>query len=68
MSDQPTLMFITRPDRGYVAEAWCFEGPDALILIRKAGAVVRKILYPAYRIWNVGAHFSEYVDELERAE
>lgn len=51
------------PDRGYTCRAWYLEGkPDALVEILKAGEVVRSFLFPAYKIYNIQAHFSDIVD------
>ena len=54
-----------QPDRGYSVRASYLKAPDdqnALIEISKDGAVIRSFLYPAYRIYNIAAHFSEIVD------
>lgn len=54
-----------QPDRGYSVKASYLKPPhnqDALIEISKDGAVIRSFLYPAYRIYNIAAHFSEIVD------
>lgn len=57
------------PDRGYTVKASYLIEPaqDALVEIFKDGEVVRKFLFPAYKIWNIAAHFSEIVDsEIEK--
>lgn len=53
------------PDRGYTIRASYLKEPkkaDALIEIMKDGATVREFLFPAYKIYNLQAHFSEIVD------
>lgn len=53
------------PDRGYTVKASYLKPPnegDALIQVFKDGAVVREFLFPAYKIWNIAAHFSDIVD------
>lgn len=55
-------------DRGYNVKAFYIEDGkgDALIKITKDGNPLRKFLFPAYKIWNIAAHFSDIVDgELE---
>lgn len=58
------------PDRGYAVRASYLKAPhagDALIEILKDGAVHRSFTYPAYRIYNIAAHFGEIVDgEIEQ--
>lgn len=59
-----------KPDRGYAVRACYLKEPndgDALIEIFKDGEVLRSFRYPAYRIWNIAAHFSDIVDgEIEK--
>jgi hypothetical protein len=53
------------PDRGYTAKASYLKKPhhlNALVEIFKDGQPVRKFLFPAYKIWNVVAHFKDIVD------
>jgi hypothetical protein len=53
------------PDRGYTCRASYLKQPndgDALIEILKDGAKIREFLFPAYKIWNIAAHFSDIVD------
>ncbi len=54
-------------DRGFNAKAWYLENTetskgDALIEIRYQGELIREFLFPAYKIWNIAAHFSDIVD------
>lgn len=54
-------------DRGYTAKAFYLKNTetskgDALIQISKDGKIVREFLFPAYKIWNISAHFSDIVD------
>ena len=60
-------------DRGYGARAWYLEDTpdskgDALIEIFKGDQLLREFLFPAYKIWNIAAHFHDIVDgELENS-
>jgi len=52
-------------DRGYNVRAWYLkntetEKGDALVEIRK-GDLIKEFIYPAYKIWNIAAHFSDIV-------
>jgi hypothetical protein len=54
-------------DRGYSAKAWYLKDiqeskGDALIEITLNGEVMHRFLFPAYKIWNIRAHFSDIVD------
>lgn len=60
-----------QPDRGYTVRASYLKAPhqgDALIEVFKDGSLVRHFLFPAYKIWNIQAHFSDIVDsEIEES-
>lgn len=60
-----------RPDRGYHVRASYLKAPNdgnALIEIFRDGKVLREFLFPAYKIYNIVAHFSDIVDgELENS-
>lgn len=59
------LAFETHSDRGYVAKASYLKPPNegnALVEIFKDGAPLRAFLFPAYKIWNISAHFHDIVD------
>lgn len=54
-------------DRGYNVKAWYLKNTpeskgDALIEISFGGKVIRGFLFPAYKIWNIAAHFADIVD------
>lgn len=57
------------PDRGYTCRVSYLCKPndgDALVEIFKEGAIIRQFLFPAYKIYNIQAHFADIVDgELE---
>ena len=59
------------PDRGYTVKASYLKEPsggDALIEIFKDGTKIREFLFPAYKIWNIAAHFRDIVDgEIENS-
>ena len=53
------------PDRGYTVRASYLKEPndgDAMIEIFKDGKDHRRFLFPAYKIWNIAAHFGDIVD------
>lgn len=53
------------PDRGYTIRASYLEKPhnsDALIEIMKDNKPIRNFLFPAYKIYNLQAHFRDIVD------
>lgn len=60
----------TKPDfdteyKNFRVRAWGDydkKNGDALIEIQKDGKVYREFIYPAYKIWNIVAHFTDIVD------
>ncbi len=53
------------PDRGYTMRVNYLKEPDkgdALVEIFKDGAPVRQFTFPAYKIYNLQAHFKDIVD------
>jgi hypothetical protein len=58
------------PDRGYTMRVSYLKPPasaDALVEVMKDKVVVRMFLFPAYKIYNLQAHFGEIVDsEIEK--
>lgn len=59
------------PDRGYTIRASYLKEPnggDALIEVMKDGQPLRRFLFPAYKIYNLQAHFRDIVDgEIENS-
>jgi hypothetical protein len=55
--------------RGFIATAFYDDDPkaqDANIVVTRDGALFKEFKYPAYRIWNIAAHWPDMVDaELE---
>jgi hypothetical protein len=52
-------------DRGFAVKAFYLQEPndgDALVEIFKDDQPYRRFLFPAYKIWNIAAHFSDIVD------
>lgn len=39
---------------------------EALVEISRAGELIKSILWPAYKIWNVAAHADDIARDLER--
>jgi len=58
------LAFETRKDRDFSLKAWYLkdESSDALIELFYQDKLVREMKYPAYKIYNLAAHFSDIVD------
>lgn len=57
-------------DRGYRVRAFYLTEPkgDALIEIEKDSKNLRRFFFPAYKIWNIAAHFGDIVDgEIEKS-
>ena len=55
-------------DRGFRIRVW-YQGDkvDALVQVDRDGKLLRKFEFPAYKIWNLHAHFSDIVDgELQK--
>jgi len=55
-------------DRGYRIRVWYRDkSADALAEITFNKKLLRHFLYPAYKIWNLSAHFGDIVDsEIEK--
>ena len=55
--------------KGFIVTAFYDAEPkaqDAHIVITRDGVPFKEFKYPAYRIWNIAAHFPDMVDaELE---
>ena len=53
-----------QPDRGFTVKAHYLAEPagDALVEIFKDGEPYKRFRYPAYKVWNIAAHFSDIVD------
>ena len=56
-------------DRDFNVKAWYLEDDealgikgDALIELRYNDKLVRELIYPGYKIYNIAAHFSDIVD------
>ena len=54
-------------DRGFNVKAWYLEDiadskGDALIVIKYGDTLIREFIFPAYKIWNIAAHFRDIVD------
>ncbi len=67
MSTQITIdkvAYESPVNRGFKVKATYLLEPegDALIEIFKDGEPLRWFLFPAYKIWNIAAHFNDIVD------
>jgi len=60
------------PDRGYTMRISYLKEPnsrEALVEIFKDDNLVRQFMFPAYKIYNLPAHFSDIVDgEIENSD
>ena len=59
-------LVFEREDRGYTVRAWYRDAPsgDARVEITRGEEKVKTFDYPAYRVWNIAAHFADIVDDL----
>lgn len=61
-------------DRGFNVKAWYLKDVedskgDALIEIRFNNEIIKSFIFPAYKIYNIAAHFSDIVDgELSKSD
>lgn len=58
-------------DMGYNVRAWylkdtTIEKGEAIIEIRKDENLIQKFIFPAYKIWNIAAHFKDIIDSEEK--
>lgn len=63
--DQVAFEGPKTPDRGYTMKVSYLKPPkngDALVEVMNDGVVVREFLFPAYKIYNLQAHFSQIID------
>jgi len=49
-------------NRGFKIRAFWGDGPEARIEITRDGQPYRSFAYPAYKIFNLAAHFEDIVD------
>lgn len=60
------------PDRGYIIRASYLKekmSGEALIEIFYKDTLIREFLFPAYKVWNIAAHFNDIIDsEIEKNE
>lgn len=54
-------------DRGFNVKTWYLDDTedskgDALVEIRKEKKLLRQFIFPAYKIFNIAAHFEDIVD------
>mgnify|MGYP001561851581 CR=1 FL=1 len=69
--ERPVKELAYRVDdpRGFSVAAFYVGGEqNARIIITRCGKTFREFDYPAYRIWNIAAHFTEIVDDILRVE
>jgi hypothetical protein len=58
------VAFESPANRGFTVKATYLKQPagDALIEVFRDGQPLRWFLFPAYKVWNIAAHFSDIVD------
>ena len=69
MTQQPVnkIAFVHQCGAYTFTATYLDDGPkEALIEIAKDGAVVKSVHWPAYKIWNIQAHATDIVDDLEK--
>jgi hypothetical protein len=51
-------------ERGYTIRAFYLlaSAENALVHIRKDKVLIRRFMFPAYKIWNLASRFSDIVD------
>lgn len=61
--DKVAFENLAAPDRGFTVRASYLTEPkgEALVEISREGEPYRRFLYPAYKVFNIAAHFSEIV-------
>jgi len=70
--EKESIVFKSKePYKGYTVTAWYLKKPndgDAVFEIYKDGQLLRQCKFPAYKIWNIAAHFNDIVDgEIEES-
>ncbi len=65
MTDQKYAYDITEGDWRVTAEAGYGVNGDTTITFYHKGEIYRTMPYPAYRIWNISAHFHDIVADFE---
>lgn len=62
--EKEKLAYETNVDRGFQLKVWYLKDDvgDALVELFFEGKLVREMKYPAYKIYNLSAHFSDIVD------
>lgn len=64
--ERDKLAFERKEDyKGFNIKAWYLLPPnnrEALVQIYKDGELHREFTFPAYKIWNIAAHFTDIVD------
>ena len=63
---EATPALTTETYHGFQLRAFFTDGLEARIEITRDGVPFRKGTYPAYRIWNLSAHWHAMVDEYLR--
>jgi hypothetical protein len=48
--------------KGFVAEAYWGDGPDARVIVTRDGQPFKEFKYPAYKIFNIQAHWMDIVE------
>jgi len=63
--DKEPLYNISR--KGFNVKAWYLKDTktskgDALVIIKYKRKIIRKFIFPAYKIYNIGAHFEDIIE------
>jgi len=58
------MIYETKPERGFVFRA--FDLPDskgdAVIEVEREGKLIKSFNFPAYKVWNIGAHSNDIIE------
>ena len=63
-TERGTLIYETKPDRGFVFRAINLDNGkgDALIQVERDGKTIREFNFPAYKVWNIAAHANDIIE------
>ncbi len=57
------MIYETHPNRGFIFKAWETDSKGtALIEVERDGKIIRAFPFPAYKVWNIGAHADDIIE------
>jgi hypothetical protein len=48
--------------KGFIADGFWGEGADGRVVVTKDGQKIFEFTYPAYKIFNIAAHWTDIID------